>query len=384
MNFIIQKIGYAGLCVLALCLCCCNGREAGTFTITGEVKGLPEGKVKVYTYPPSSLLLDSCEIKDGKYFLKGKLESSQVGMLYFEVKPEYQENFMSMIRLFLEPSDIKVFSDLKDMKGTTKLENCPLNDQLIAHEKYLRTLPEHKKAAKLTNEIQSAFLEADMVCVRTLSKERDSLYAVLIDRLFTWQQGAGRSEVVAYLAGQYSSPFSGNEIQKIVERFAPDFRSFCYVAQMAQSAAKERNLEIGGLFPDFRAFDREGRNYSLADFQGKYLFVQFSASWCGWCKKEVPHIRKAYEQLKDRNIVFITMMMDTNRDQWLADADKEGISWLCLTDLQGIKKSPMAEAYNLKGIPDSFVVGPQGYILKRDLRGNEVSDYLSSLIPPSR
>ena len=134
------------------------------------------------------------------------------------------------------------------------------------------------------------------------------------------------------------------------------------------------------VFPDFQVFDTLGKTYTLADFKGKYLFVEFSASWCGWCKKEIPHIRKAYEQLKDRNIVFITMMMDTEREQWIRDMKREEIGWLCLTDLKGMKKSPLVDAYNLRGLPDSFVVDPEGYIIRRDLRGGEVLDYLSEVV----
>jgi len=91
-------------------------------------------------------------------------------------------------------------------------------------------------------------------------------------------------------------------------------------------------------------------------------------------------IRKAYEQLKDRNIVFITMMMDTEREQWIRDMKREEIGWLCLTDLKGMKKSPLVDAYNLRGLPDSFVVDPEGYIIRRDLRGGEVLDYLSEVV----
>ena len=59
-------------------------------------------------------------------------------------------------------------------------------------------------------------------------------------------------------------------------------------------------MTAGKVFPDFQVFDTLGKTYTLADFKGKYLFVEFSASWCGWCKKEIPHIRKAYEQTREQ------------------------------------------------------------------------------------
>ena len=358
----------------------CENREPGIITITGEIKGLPEGLVRLYTYPPSNLLLDSCEIREGKYSLKGKLDDPQLGMLYFDVKPEYQQNFMPMVRLFLQPTDMKVYSQRENMKGSLKVENAPLNERLVACEQFLKSLPEYERATVLTDSIQLAFYKADMAKVRSMSVVRDSLYQVLIDRVFEKEPGASHSEVVAYLASQYSSPMSGDRVERIVERFDSTFRNSYYVGQMKQFAANDRLLTAGKIFPDFQVFDTLGKTYTLADFKGKYLFVEFSASWCGWCKKEIPHIRKAYEQLKDRNIVFITMMMDTDREQWIRDMKKDEIGWLCLTDLKGMKKSPLAEAYNLRGLPDSFVVDPEGYIIRRDLRGGEVLDYLSEIV----
>ena len=358
----------------------CENRESGIITIMGEIKGLPEGWVRLYTCPPSNLLLDSCEIREGKYKLKGKLDDPQLGMLFFDVKPEYQPNFMPMVRLFLQPTIMKVYSEREDMKGSLKVENAPLNEQLIACEQFLKSLPEYKQATVLTDSIQLAFYKADMVKVRSMSVVRDSLYQVLIDRVFEKEPEASHSEVVAYLASQYSSPMSGDRVERIVERFDSSFRNSYYVAQMKQFAENDRLLTAGKVFPDFQVFDTLGKTYTLADFNGNYLFVEFSASWCGWCKKEIPHIRKAYEQLKDRNIVFITMMMDTEREQWIRDMKREEIGWLCLTELKGMKKSPLVDAYNLRGLPDSFVVDPEGYIIRRDLRGGEVLDYLSEVV----
>ena len=358
----------------------CENREPGIITIMGEIKGLPEGWVRLYTCPPSNLLLDSCEIREGKYKLKGKLDDPQLGMLFFDASPEYQLNFMPMVRLFLQPTIMKVYSEREDMKGSLKVENAPLNEQLIACEQFLKSLPEYKQATVLTDSIQLAFYKADMVKVRSMSVVLDSLYQVLIDRVFEKEPEASHSEVVAYLASQYSSPMSGDRVERIVERFDSSFRNSYYVAQMKQFAENDRLLTAGKVFPDFQVFDTLGKTYTLADFKRKYLFVEFSASWCGWCKKEIPHIRKAYEHLKDRNIVFITMMMDTEREQWIRDMKREEIGWLCLTDLKGMKKSPLVDAYNLRGLPDSFVVDPEGYIIRRDLRGGEILDYLSEVV----
>jgi len=101
---------------------------------------------------------------------------------------------------------------------------------------------------------------------------------------------------------------------------------------------------------DFKVFDREGKEYTLASFKGKYIFLEFSASWCSWCKKEIPSIRQAYERFKD-SVVFITIHLDDNRDKWLKDLETHAVPWYCLTDLKAWK-SPVAKAYNIAGCTD--------------------------------
>ena len=124
--------------------------------------------------------------------------------------------------------------------------------------------------------------------------------------------------------------------------------------------------------PNFVAQNEAGTEVSLKDFAGKYLFLEFSASWCGWCKKEIPFIRKAYHAMKDKNVAFVTLMMDDKKEAWLDEIKKFNIEWLTLSDLKGMKKSPITKAYNLNGVPASFLVSPEGKILARDLRGDEV------------
>lgn len=371
---------YVILYFLVICFSGCASQEPGSFTISGEMKGLEDGMVRLYTYPPSNLLLDSCEVKDGKYSLRGKLENSQLAMLIFDINPEKYRTFVPMVRIFLEPSDIRIYHEFEDPKKSQKIEGSLLNDRLMICEAHIKSLPEFKRAGELNDQIQLAFHKADMVAVRSMSQMRDSLYGVLIDELFRFEKDADKSEVVACLASQYASPLPAEEVQKVTERFDPVFRSSYYVAQMAEYASKEQELTVGKLLPDFQVKDKDGKIYTLADFRGKYLFLEFSASWCGWCKKETPYIRKAYAALKDKNIAFVTMMMDTEREQWLGDMEKGEIEWWCFSDLLGMKKSPMVKAYNLRGLPDSFVIDPEGYIIRRDLRGNEVLDYLSSVV----
>ena len=260
-----------------------------------------------------------------------------------------------------------------------KITSAPINEDIHRYNVYLKSLPEKQLVAEFNGKIQMAFAEARMEEVREMSRKRDSLQMVIIDRLFAFGPGVSKSPAAAYLVAQLSASLDVVQRGKIVEKFDPSLTDSYYLNGMQESVERETALQPGKVFPDFQVFDKDGRKYTLADFRGKYLFVEFSASWCGWCKKELPFIRKAYHALKDKNVVFVTMMMDNRKEAWLHEIKEYNIEWYCLSDLKGMKNSPLAKAYNLGGIPDSFVVDPEGRIVCRDLRGDEVLETLSTL-----
>ena len=161
-------------------------------------------------------------------------------------------------------------------------------------------------------------------------------------------------------------------MENVLQLFDSSLSDTFYMTSMKQFIAREKGIKIGMDLPNFVAQDETGKEITLKDFRGKYLFLEFSASWCGWCKKEIPFIRKAYHAMKDKNVAFVTLMMDDKKEAWLNEIKKFNIEWLTLSDLKGMKKSPITKAYNLNGVPASFLVSPEGKILARDLRGDEV------------
>ena len=207
---------------------------------------------------------------------------------------------------------------------------------------------------------------------------RDSLYQVLIDRVFEKEPEASHSEVVAYLASQYSSPMSGDRVERIVERFDSSFRNSYYVAQMKQFAENDRLLTAGKVFPDFQVFDTLGKTYTLADFKGKYLFVEFSASWCGWCKLEIPYLKTVYENTKGKNFVMFTVNMDEDREKWEKDVKEYNLPWPVVSDLKAYS-GPVAQNYHVKGIPMIYLIDPEGKIMARDLRREPMIEYINKL-----
>ena len=128
----------------------------------------------------------------------------------------------------------------------------------------------------------------------------------------------------------------------------------------------EPSLSIRTEAPDFSVADTLGNTISLHKYKGKYVLMEFWASWCGDCRKEIPAMKAFYQDLYkkyDGQIVFLGISFDHNAVQWKNLLRKEKMPWIQASNLQPWKTNPIAQAYGLHWIPSLFLVGPDGKIL---------------------
>ena len=179
-----------------------------------------------------------------------------------------------------------------------------VSDELRAYNDYLLSLSCYKASGELNMAIGEKFMEGDIAGVRRLSAEREKLLMQSIDSVLAFRADAKKSEAAAQLVTRLVFNLGFENTGKVLNRFEPGFDPLC-LQEVRQSLEKESKVRPGMPAADFKVFDREGKEYTLASFKGKYIFLEFSASWCSWCKKEIPSIRQAYERFKDLSLIHI-------------------------------------------------------------------------------
>lgn len=135
---------------------------------------------------------------------------------------------------------------------------------------------------------------------------------------------------------------------------------------------------VGQPAPDIQSQTPDGAAYTLGQLRGRYVFVDFWASWCAPCRAELPYIRKAYQRFKDKNFTILSVSLDTNRDSWLQAVQQDGLSWANVCDLKGWN-SPVVKDYFINGIPQSYLLSPEGKIIAVNLRQQQLETELDKL-----
>lgn len=169
------------------------------------------------------------------------------------------------------------------------------------------------------------------------------------------------------------------EIIAYADRIAGRFDDNALVQQFLEEAARIKLLAVGQPAPDFESLTPTNQPVRLSDFRGKYTLLDFWASWCVPCREENPNIVNVFNKYKDRGFTVFGVSLDGNPGLWLRAIEADGLVWTQASDLQQWG-SEVVGLYRIKAIPASYLLDPDGIILAKDLRGEDLERFVSQLL----
>lgn len=198
---------------------------------------------------------------------------------------------------------------------------------------------------------------------------------------FEFAQENIESELGEYIALTSFEMLPPGRILELVSQMRPEFRNSSFGKEVLDYYTAENIIEPGNKYKDLELADPLGNAVKLSDYVGKHkvVLVDFWASWCGPCIKEMPIIVEAYEKYKSKGLEIVGLSLDSNQQAWLRAIDRFGITWPQMSDLKGWE-SNIASVYGIKSIPMTLLLDENGTIIASQLRGDDLIKKIGELL----
>lgn len=173
-----------------------------------------------------------------------------------------------------------------------------------------------------------------------------------------------------------------NNVQQMdswIGLLGPKAKESIFAASLEEQMGNERTLGYGQVAPDFIQADPDGKEVSLKDFRGKYVLVDFWASWCGPCRQENPNVVQAYQKYKSKNFMVLGVSLDRDKPRWLQAISDDQLTWPHVSDLK-FWQNEVAKLYKVSSIPQNYLLDPEGRIIGKNLRGAALEEFLAKTL----
>ena len=363
--------------------CLAPAQTPFTCTVKGQLGRAITAPAKIYLVRGLELA-DSAIVKNGAFELKATATVPTTADLILRPKGRLGSLYGPLgnrKRLFLEPGTVTVTSP--DSLTHATLKGGPTTAEFLRLETAMTPIITKMQAvgteAQKMTEAQRqvpAFQGQLQTRFQSLNKEMvQANYAFIKANPNSWVSLDALLGMRMWDTPQYAT------VSPLYEALSPAMKNTVAGRDYGSMVQSLKDIGVGQLAPAFSQTTPEGKTVSLADYRGKYVLVDFWASWCGPCRAENPAVTNVYNQYKGRNFDILGVSLDDEkgRAKWLKAIQDDHLAWTQVSDLKGWQNA-VAQRYAVRAIPQNFLVGPDGKIVAVNLHGEELGATLARFI----
>jgi len=331
------------------------------------------------------VLLDSAVLsgKEGTIELKGNGREEGIYQVVVENGP--------LLLLVNDASKIEVETDLARRDNMYTVHGSDASSKL---QHFITSYDENASAiSEVFAEIDSLkqFGGTDSLLIAATNRKNQAI-AKLNDYLKAFISNSNDPALILFVLGMGSRSFQTDDFEQMLDASVKKFPQYTALAQLktmyememaqqqqTEAAGRKQGVWVGKQAPDLALPSTTGKTVSISSFRGKYLLVDFWASWCGPCRHENPNVVKAYNEFKDKNFAVLGVSLDSEKAPWLKAIKDDQLTWTHVSDLQ-MWNSLAVQTFGFEGIPYNLLIDPQGKVVGEALRGDELESKLREVL----
>jgi len=341
--------------------------QSGRFTIKGNVSNLKEGtRISLTDVNNPSDTVAKAKLVKGAFVLNGTVQEPNLYHLNLDAAQK-------KIMLFIGNDQVTITGDAAKLQDI-EVAGSPTHNDFTAFQKTFNPKFQHLSA-----------LSAQINAKPGISQD-DTLLIQYQDQL-----GVISNDINQFIGDRKASPVSPflilvtSELEQDpavtaarMNQLDPSVRNSFYAKILQQQLDKRTLGAVGTRATEFTQDDTTGKPVSLSSFRGKYVLLDFWASWCKPCRMENPNVVVAFNKFKDKNFTVLGISLDRSRDAWLNAIREDQLAWTHVSDLK-FWSNDVAVKYGIESIPQNFLIDPDGKIIGKNLRGAELQSKLCEL-----
>jgi peroxiredoxin len=353
----------------------CKGpQKQEGFILQGKIKGLHQKMAYLERYKDGnresidSSLIDTIK---GKFVLRGKLESPE--LLYLNVGKGKN------IRIFVENEEISITGDsIQNVKITGSKSQDEFQSYMDRSDSINKDLDEINK------KYYAARKAGDTILMKQLDAQSDKLSEEVEKKSRDFSIGFVKQNKTSFVAPfvlwtELAWGMEAGQLDSLVKGFDTTLMKSGYVNLLTERIEILKKVAVGQPAPDFTMNDSLGNPVKLSSLFGKYLLIDFWASWCGPCRHENPNVVAAFKEFNKKGFDILGVSLDKNKSRWTTAIKKDNLAWHHVSDLQ-YWNNAAAKLYGIRSIPSNVLLDQKGVIIAKNLRGEDLKKKLKELL----